>query len=119
MAPTSEIKESETKKVIKQGKPRNYDLGNGVVRSSRSKMYHKKAFFKLDLSRQFEEFIFALLHSSAKMINLSSLYDLIYSSEDIFVRHSVRSLHLEDSAISTVSSYSEKLKNPDDQEDNN
>lgn len=26
----------------KVGKPRNYDLGNGVVRFSKSKMYHKK-----------------------------------------------------------------------------
>ncbi|KAK9874427.1 hypothetical protein WA026_002771 [Henosepilachna vigintioctopunctata] len=46
MAPTPENKESKTKKVIKQGKPRNYDLGNGVVRFSRSKMYHKKALYK-------------------------------------------------------------------------
>lgn len=26
----------------KVGKPRNYDLGNGVVRFSKSRMYHKK-----------------------------------------------------------------------------
>lgn len=26
----------------KVGKPRNYDLGNGVVRFSKSKMFHKK-----------------------------------------------------------------------------
>lgn len=29
-------------KAKKVGKPRNYDLGNGVVRFSKSKMYHKK-----------------------------------------------------------------------------
>ncbi|KAL3272250.1 hypothetical protein HHI36_022732 [Cryptolaemus montrouzieri] len=49
MAPTppaAEKKESKTRKVIKQGKPRNYDLGNGVLRFSRSKMYHKKALYK-------------------------------------------------------------------------
>lgn len=27
-------------------KPRNYNLGNGVYRFSRSRMYHKKALFK-------------------------------------------------------------------------
>ncbi|XP_058791081.1 large ribosomal subunit protein eL6 [Phymastichus coffea] len=30
----------------KVGKPRNYDLGNGVYRFSRSRMYHKKAVYK-------------------------------------------------------------------------
>lgn len=30
------------KKVAKVGKPRNYDLGNGVVRFSKTKMFHKK-----------------------------------------------------------------------------
>ncbi|KOB76877.1 Ribosomal protein L6 [Operophtera brumata] len=30
----------------KVGKPRNYDLGNGVVRFSKSKMFHKKALYK-------------------------------------------------------------------------
>lgn len=30
----------------KGGKPRNYDLGNGVYRFSRSRMYHKKALYK-------------------------------------------------------------------------
>ncbi|XP_072379063.1 large ribosomal subunit protein eL6-like [Diabrotica undecimpunctata] len=34
------------KKVHKPGKPRNYDLGNGVLRFSRSKMFHKKALYK-------------------------------------------------------------------------
>ncbi|XP_047999312.1 60S ribosomal protein L6 [Leguminivora glycinivorella] len=33
-------------KKAKVGKPRNYDLGNGVVRFSKSKMYHKKALYK-------------------------------------------------------------------------
>jgi large subunit ribosomal protein L6e len=30
----------------KRGSPRNYDLGNGVYRFSRSRMYHKKALYK-------------------------------------------------------------------------
>jgi large subunit ribosomal protein L6e len=30
----------------KRGRPRNYDLGNGVYRFSRSRMYHKKALYK-------------------------------------------------------------------------
>ena len=30
----------------KQGKPRNYDLGNGVSRFSRTRMFHKKAIYK-------------------------------------------------------------------------
>nr|AAX62452.1 ribosomal protein L6 [Lysiphlebus testaceipes] len=29
-----------------RGKPRNYDLGNGVYRFSRTRMYHKKALYK-------------------------------------------------------------------------
>ncbi|KAH0950911.1 hypothetical protein HN011_001583 [Eciton burchellii] len=33
-----------TKRV--QGKPRNYDLGNGVYRFSRTRMFHKKAIYK-------------------------------------------------------------------------
>lgn len=35
-----------SKKVQKPGKPRNYDLGNGVLRFSRTKMFHKKALYK-------------------------------------------------------------------------
>lgn len=31
---------------IKRGRPRNYDLGNGVYRFSRTRMYHKKAVYK-------------------------------------------------------------------------
>lgn len=34
------------KKVHKPGKPRNYDLGNGVLRFSRTRMFHKKALYK-------------------------------------------------------------------------
>ena len=30
----------------KRGRPRNYDLGNGVYRFSRTRMYHKKAVYK-------------------------------------------------------------------------
>nr|WOS60122.1 ribosomal protein L6 [Mylabris sibirica] len=33
-------------KNVKIGKPRNYDLGNGIYRFSRSRMYHKKALYK-------------------------------------------------------------------------
>jgi len=33
-----------TKRV--QGKPRNYDLGNGVYRFSRTRMFHKKEIYK-------------------------------------------------------------------------
>ncbi|XP_066148855.1 large ribosomal subunit protein eL6 [Euwallacea fornicatus] len=35
-----------TEKKKKSTKPRNYDLGNGVVRFSRSAVYHKKALYK-------------------------------------------------------------------------
>jgi len=47
MAPTAvekKDKPAEAKKKI--GKPRNYNLGNGVYRFSRSRMYHKKALYK-------------------------------------------------------------------------
>lgn len=37
-------KAGEAKKKV--GKPRNYDLGNGVYRFSRTRMYHKKALYK-------------------------------------------------------------------------
>lgn len=30
----------------KRGKPRNYDLGNGIYRFSQARMYHKKAVYK-------------------------------------------------------------------------
>ncbi|XP_074029513.1 large ribosomal subunit protein eL6 [Leptinotarsa decemlineata] len=39
-----ETPKKEIKK--KSGKPRNYDLGNGVLRFSRTKMFHKKAIYK-------------------------------------------------------------------------
>lgn len=42
MAPT----EKQPAKGKKVGKSRNYDLGNGIVRFSRTKMFHKKALYK-------------------------------------------------------------------------
>lgn len=36
----------EKKSDKKIGKPRNYDLGNGVYRFSRTRVYHKKALYK-------------------------------------------------------------------------
>lgn len=52
MAPTAKPKaktvekpKTEGKK-IKRNRPRNYDLGNGVMRFSRTRMYHKKALYK-------------------------------------------------------------------------
>lgn len=36
----------EAAKKLKRGKSRNYDLGNGVYRFSRTRMYHKKALYK-------------------------------------------------------------------------
>lgn len=52
MAPTA-AKPEEGKKQVADGKVtrpvgkrRNYDLGNGVYRFSRSRMYHKKALYK-------------------------------------------------------------------------
>ena len=38
--------ETTTKEKKKRCRPRNYDLGNGVYRFSRSRMYHKKALYK-------------------------------------------------------------------------
>lgn len=52
MAPTEKqdkaavSKTEGTKKVHKPGKPRNYDLGNGVLRFSKTRMFHKKAIYK-------------------------------------------------------------------------
>jgi len=40
--PTKESGEGKQKR----GRPRNYDLGNGVYRFSRTRMYHKKAVYK-------------------------------------------------------------------------
>ncbi|KAK4878007.1 hypothetical protein RN001_010513 [Aquatica leii] len=42
-ASKKEDKPAAPKKI---GKPRNYDLGNGIYRFSRSRMYHKKALYK-------------------------------------------------------------------------
>lgn len=42
--------EGDAKKTVakakKPGKARNYDLGNGVYRFSRTRMFHKKALYK-------------------------------------------------------------------------
>lgn len=50
MAPTAkpEAKKATPGKVVKKtrGKARNYDLGSGVYRFSKSKMYHKKAKYR-------------------------------------------------------------------------
>ncbi|XP_022902823.1 large ribosomal subunit protein eL6 [Onthophagus taurus] len=47
MADAKTQKMSEkSKEVKKPGKPRNYDLGNGIYRFSRTRMYHKKAIYK-------------------------------------------------------------------------
>lgn len=51
MAPTEKTEKpagvkSKRNKVCKPGKPRNYDLGNGVLRFSRTRMFHKKALYK-------------------------------------------------------------------------
>ncbi|RZC32241.1 60S ribosomal protein L6 [Asbolus verrucosus] len=48
MAPTAPVekKKPDEKAKYKRSKPRNYDLGNGVLRFSRTRMYHKKALYK-------------------------------------------------------------------------
>lgn len=46
MAPTAEAKPAEGEKTKKPGKPKNRDLGNGIYKFSRSRMYHKKAIYK-------------------------------------------------------------------------
>lgn len=38
--------EKKVKGKPSRGKPRNYDLGNGVYRFSRTRMFHKKAIYK-------------------------------------------------------------------------
>jgi hypothetical protein len=49
-APVAAATKTPTKgsgeKKQKRGRPRNYDLGNGVYRFSRTRMYHKKAVYK-------------------------------------------------------------------------
>ena len=46
MASTEAAKPAEGDAKKKPGKPKNYDLGNGVLRFSRTRMYHKKALYK-------------------------------------------------------------------------
>lgn len=50
MAPTEPKPATGDKKPAakkpKIGKPRNYDLGNGIYRFSRTRVYHKKALYK-------------------------------------------------------------------------
>jgi len=50
MAPTAAEKKPAEKKAVevkqKFGRPRNYNLGNGVYRFSKTRMYHKKALYK-------------------------------------------------------------------------
>lgn len=46
-APAKPAAASAKKEGVKaRGKPRNLDLGNGVYRFSRTRMYHKKAIYK-------------------------------------------------------------------------
>ncbi|XP_021927258.1 60S ribosomal protein L6 isoform X2 [Zootermopsis nevadensis] len=45
-SPTKSPRKAVKDKNTKRGKPRNYDLGNGVYRFSRTRMYHKKALYK-------------------------------------------------------------------------
>lgn len=44
--PAAAKKDAKSKGKPSRGKPRNYDLGNGVYRFSRTRMYHKKAIYK-------------------------------------------------------------------------
>lgn len=44
--PATAKKDEKSKGKPSRGKPRNYDLGNGVYRFSRTRMYHKKAIYK-------------------------------------------------------------------------
>lgn len=43
---TTVAKKAAPAKGAKKIRPRNYDLGNGVYRFSRSRMFHKKAIYK-------------------------------------------------------------------------
>lgn len=45
-AVSSEKKPETPKQGKKKSRPRNYDLGNGVYRFSRTRMFHKKAIYK-------------------------------------------------------------------------
>jgi len=45
-APAAAKKDEKSKGKPSRGKPRNYDLGNGIYRFSRTRMYHKKAIYK-------------------------------------------------------------------------
>lgn len=40
------VVKTKSAKKKKKGRPRNYDLGNGVYRFSRTQMFHKKAKYK-------------------------------------------------------------------------
>lgn len=44
--PAQDNKNPDATKKPKIGKSRNYDLGNGIYRFSRTRMYHKKALYK-------------------------------------------------------------------------
>lgn len=44
--PAKATTDSKVKKSHGKDRPRNYDLGNGVYRFSRTRMYHKKSIYK-------------------------------------------------------------------------
>lgn len=77
-APAAKEGEKDKKKPLR-GKPRNYDLGNGVYRFSRTRMYHKKAIYKFlgkKTPKKVMLFVYYLLiNMQAKILNYNIVQD--------------------------------------------
>lgn len=58
----------------KRGRPRNYDLGNGVYRFSRTRMYHKKAVYKF-IGKKTEKKVGVLNHCGLILNYCTSLFN--------------------------------------------
>lgn len=67
----------------KVGKPRNYDLGNGVVRFSKTKMFHKTV-SKIEFVRALVKHSFFTLKVDYTMLNVNASNEAVKHSRRLF-----------------------------------
>lgn len=97
MTNTKETKESKAKspesksapvEIKKKGRirPRNYNLGNGVYRFSRTRMYHKKAIYKFIDSKTPKTVCLTMSHVLFIFVNITFVNLKVLSRSSSFFR---------------------------------
>lgn len=78
----------EIKKGAKKGRirPRNYNLGNGVYRFSRTRMYHKKAIYKFIDSKTPKTVCLMMSHVLFIFVNITFVNLKVLSRSSSFFR---------------------------------